>query len=71
MEGSSLGRLADDQSFPTEEALEDIFAARFRATSGMALVACSAQNIDRVVTVYRAAKKCGRTLIVDAWCLSP
>jgi ribonuclease J len=67
MEGSSLGRLADDQSFPTEEALEGIFAARFRATSGMALVACSAQNIDRVVTVYRAAKKCGRTLIVDAY----
>jgi ribonuclease J len=67
MEGSSLGRLADDQSFPTEEALEDIFVARFRATPGIALVACSAQNIDRVVTVYRAAKKCGRTLIVDAY----
>jgi ribonuclease J len=67
MEGSSLGRLADDQSFPTEEALEDIFVARFRGTSGIALVACSAQNIDRVVTVYRAAKKCGRTLIVDAY----
>ena len=66
MEGSSLGRLADDQSFPTEEALEGIFVARFRGTSGIALVACSAQNIDRVVTVYRAAKKCGRTLIVDA-----
>jgi ribonuclease J len=67
MEGSSLGRLADDQSFPTEEALEGVFSDRFRATSGMALVACSAQNIDRVVTVYRAAKKCGRTLIVDAY----
>jgi ribonuclease J len=67
MEGSSLGRLAVDQSFPTEEALEDIFVARFRATPGIALVACSAQNIDRVVTVYRAAKKCGRTLIVDAY----
>jgi ribonuclease J len=33
----------------------------------MALVACSAQNIDRVVTVYRAAKRTGRTLIVDAY----
>jgi ribonuclease J len=67
MEGSNLGRLADDQSFPTEEALEGVFLDRFRATSGMALVACAAQNIDRVVTVYRAAKKCGRTLIVDAY----
>jgi ribonuclease J len=29
--------------------------------------ACSAQNIDRVLTVYRAAKRTGRTLIVDAY----
>ena len=33
----------------------------------MVLVACSAQNIDRVVTIYRAAKQTGRTLIVDAY----
>ena len=67
MEGSSLGRLADDQSFPSESALEEIFVDRFKGTSGMALVACAAQNIDRVVTVYRAAKRTGRTLIVDAY----
>jgi ribonuclease J len=67
MEGSSLGRLADDQSFPSEAALEETFVDRFKATAGMALVACSAQNIDRVVTVYRAAKRSGRTLIVDAY----
>ncbi|MDA9432611.1 lactamase [Bradyrhizobium sp. CCBAU 51627] len=67
MEGSSLGRLANDQSFPTEDALEELFIGRFRATDGMALVACSAQNIDRVVTIYRAAKRTGRTLIVDAY----
>ena len=67
MEGSSLGRLAEDQSFPSEAALEEIFVDRFKDTAGMALVACSAQNIDRVVTVYRAAKRTGRTLIVDAY----
>ena len=67
MEGSSLGRLADDQTFPSEAALEETFVDRFKATAGMALVACSAQNIDRVVTVYRAAKRTGRTLIVDAY----
>jgi ribonuclease J len=67
MEGSSLGRLADDQSFPSEAALEETFVDRFKATAGKALVACSAQNIDRVVTVYRAAKRTGRTLIVDAY----
>jgi ribonuclease J len=67
MEGSSLGRLAEDQSFPSEADLEETFVNRFKATAGMALVACSAQNIDRVVTVYRAAKRTGRTLIVDAY----
>jgi len=67
MEGTSLGRLADDAKFKTEPDLENAFVERFKATSGMALVACSAQNIDRVVTVYRAAKRTGRALIVDAY----
>jgi ribonuclease J len=67
MEGSSLGRLADGESFPTEQELERIFIERFKTTGGMVLVACSPQNIDRVVTIYRAAKQTGRTLIVDAY----
>jgi ribonuclease J len=67
MEGLSLGRLADDEKFKTEDDLENTFLDRFDATAGMALVACSAQNIDRVVTVYRAAKRARRTMIVDAY----
>lgn len=67
MEGSSLGRLDERQTFPTEQNLEETFVDRFRQTSGMALVACSAQNIDRVVTVYRASKRTGRTLLIDAY----
>ena len=67
MEGSSLGRLADSETFPTEVELERIFVERFRSTPGMVLVACSAQNIDRIVTIYRAAKRTERTLIVDAY----
>ena len=67
MEGSSLGRLADEKRFPTEKALERTFIERFKATPGMVLVACSAQNIDRVVTIYRAAKQTGRTFIIDAY----
>lgn len=67
MEGSSLGRFGDDERSPTEKALEHRFIERFRATPGMVLVACSAQNIDRVVTIYRAAISSTRTLIVDAY----
>ena len=55
------------RAFPTEKELERIFIDRFKTTPGMVLVACSAQNIDRVVTIYRAAKQTGRTLIVDAY----
>ncbi len=67
MEGSSLGRLGDEEEFPTEESLEWKFVETFKSTPGMALVCCSVQNIDRVVTVYRAAKRTGRTMIVDAY----
>lgn len=67
MEGSSLGRLTMSQAFPSEDELEEQFVNRFKETAGMALVACSAQNIDRVVTVYRAAKRTGRTLLLDAY----
>ncbi len=67
MEGSSLGRLHAGEQFPTENALEHRFMERFQTTPGIVLVACSAQNIDRIVTIYRAAKQTGRTLMVDAY----
>jgi len=67
MEGSSLTRLAEDAAFPTEEALEWKFVESFKSASGLVLVCCSAQNIDRVVTVYRAAKRTERTLVIDAY----
>lgn len=67
MEGSTLGRLANDRKFPSETDLEEVFVDRLEQTAGMALVACSAQNIDRVVTVYRAAKRSERTLLLDAY----
>ena len=67
MEGSSLGRLNDDEQFQSERELELRFIERFKATPGMVLVACSAQNIDRVVRIYRAAKQSGRTMVVDAY----
>ena len=67
MEGSSIGRLAPHESFPTEGEIEQALVARMRAASGMVLVAASAQNIDRVVSIYRAAKRTGRTLVVDLY----
>ena len=67
MEGSSIGRLRDSELFQTEDELENVFVERFKRNAGIVLVACSAQNIDRVVTIYRAAKRTGRTLVLDAY----
>ncbi|MEP9356762.1 MBL fold metallo-hydrolase [Xanthobacter sp. KR7-65] len=67
MEGSSLGRLDEEARFPTEAEIEVELAEVIRRTPGMVLVAASAQNIDRVVTIFRAAKRNGRTLVVDLY----
>ncbi|TPI59856.1 MBL fold metallo-hydrolase [Mesorhizobium sp. B3-1-3] len=67
LEGSSLGRLAAGDRFETESQIEIRLHDAMRQTTGMVLVACSVQNIDRVVSVYRAAKRSRRQLIVDAY----
>lgn len=67
LEGSSLGRLDDDKQFPTETDLETRFEAAFRETSGLAMVHCSSQNIDRIVSIMRASKRTGRKLVIDLY----
>lgn len=67
MEGSSLGRLKPDEQLPTESDLEMSLADHFKASKGMVLMFSSAQNIDRVVSVYRACKRTGKQMLVDAY----
>lgn len=67
MEGSSLSRLESDKSFPTESDLETEIVAHLKAAEGMVMFHTSAQNIDRVVTLYRACKRTGRPLIIDLY----
>jgi ribonuclease J len=42
-------------------------ARTFSQTSGLALVSFSAQNIDRLITVYDAARAAGRELVIDLY----
>jgi ribonuclease J len=67
LEGSSIGRLQSNESFPTEEEIETELEQALASTRGMALVHISAQNIDRLVSVFRACKKTGRTLVIDLY----
>jgi ribonuclease J len=74
MEGTHIRAAADDSPGEgvvlTESQVEADMAATFRATAGLPVVVSSAQNIDRLVTVYRAARKAGRTLLVDLYTAS-
>jgi ribonuclease J len=65
MEGTTIGR--EDQVFPTEVALEHQLVELFEQTTGLALVWCSGQNIDRIVSVMRACIKTGRQFIIDMY----
>lgn len=64
MEGTNLG---SNKPTSSESELEERFAELFKTTPGRVFVAWSAQNIDRTVTIYRACKKSGRTLVVDLY----
>jgi ribonuclease J len=56
-----------DKPVTTEDELEGEFVELFKRTKGRVFVAWSAQNIDRTVTLYRAAKRTGRTLVIDLY----
>lgn len=67
MEGTTLGRLAAARRFPLEQELESCFLEQMRQTSGLVLVWTSAQNIDRLVTTFKACRKAGRQLVIDMY----
>jgi ribonuclease J len=65
LEGTTVSR--PDKSYPTEAALERRFVELFRQTPGMPLVWCSGQNIDRLVTIFKACRAAKRELILDMY----
>jgi len=67
MEGTVIGRDGEDKPFPSETDLEHEYVAAFRRAPGLALVWTSTQNLDRIVTLFRAAKRTGRRLVLDAF----
>jgi ribonuclease J len=70
LEGSSLGRIGNDDAFPSESDVEAQLAQVFAETNGLALVHTSAQNIDRIVSIIRAARKTGRRMVIDLYAAS-
>lgn len=63
LEGTTIGR--SNQNFPTENEIETEFIETFKQTKGITLIYTSGQNIDRLVSIYRACKRTGKTLAID------
>lgn len=57
----------DEETTSPESDVERACAQVFRDTQGMPLAMYSAQNIDRLVTLFRAAKRSGRTFIMTLY----
>lgn len=67
MEGTTLGRATASRDIISESELEHHFSSVFQQTRGLTMVQVSAQNIDRVVTIYRACLEARRTLVFDLY----
>ena len=64
-EGSMVAR--SDEKTITEDELEIAVADELRGKSGIALFQSSSQNIDRLVSFYRATLRLGKTFVVDVY----
>jgi ribonuclease J len=68
MEGTHVREDADGtERGPSERDVEAACLETCRATRGLVLAMFSPQNIDRLVTIYRAARRAGRELVVDLY----
>lgn len=71
MEGTNIrAEDAPETKQLTETELEEVCRATFLATPGIVLAVTSSQNIDRLVTLYRAAKRSGRQFVMDLYTAS-
>jgi len=65
MEGTTIGRT--NQKSKTEEEIENDFYECFKNSTSINFVFTSTQNIDRLVSVYKACLKAGKTFVVDVY----
>lgn len=68
MEGTMMGR--QSETTQTEDDLELEIASEARVHDGMKLFICSGQNVDRLVTFYRAAKRSGAVFVLDLYAVN-
>ena len=65
MEGSMLGR--DEQIYKDEIAVEKGIKGVLESKRNIAFLFASSQNIDRLVSAYKACRKTGTTFVIDLY----
>lgn len=66
MEGTVVGPRSNEV-FASEQSLEKEFIDVMQKCEGTVFVTAASQNIDRLVTIFRATKRSGRKLIIDLY----
>jgi ribonuclease J len=70
-EGTHIRHVNESTEQPrSEHDVEVSLVQRMQDTTGAVSIISSAQNIDRLVTVYRACRQSGRTLVTDLYTAS-
>jgi ribonuclease J len=67
LEGTTVGQDAGAHGFPSEEDVERRLVEVLKKETGLVVVFASGQNVDRAISVYRAALETGRQLVLDAY----
>jgi ribonuclease J len=70
LEGSLLGREAESckrAKYKSEFEVEKKLAKIFKKKEKLAFVACSTQNIDRLVSIYKACRRTNCTFVIDPY----
>ncbi len=65
VEGTTVGR--DEGPYTNEEAVEEAMREAIAATDSYTFVFASSQNLDRLVSVYRAALRSGAMFVIDLY----
>jgi ribonuclease J len=65
MEGTMLGR--SEGLYPTEESVGDAIYNEIMRHSGLGYIFTSSQNLDRLVSIYKATRKAGKIFVLDLY----
>jgi len=70
MEGTTLSRSGLENKYPSEDEIETLFVNHFKEARGLTLIWTAGQNIDRLVSIYKACRKAGKKFIADLYTAS-